>query len=198
MSLHRPIRLALFWLALAPISVLAHDAGGEHASHTLGFVGGLLHPLSGVDHWTAMLMVGFWSALAAQRRWIAPLAFAAVMLVGAVLGRAGVGLPAVEPMIAASLLVFGLLVAYRLVLPSLVAAGLVGLFALFHGVAHGQELAPTGAAWQTLLGMLLTTVALHLFGLALGVRLSHRSRLWPALIGSGVAGLGTYWLLQSV
>jgi urease accessory protein len=94
---------------------------------------GLLHPLTGADHLAAMVAVGLWSALVARRAWPdllwAPLGFAALLLAGAVLGLAGVGMPAVEPMIAASLLVLGLLVATRVRLPGLAAAALVGVFA---------------------------------------------------------------------
>jgi urease subunit beta len=67
--------------------------------------------------------------------------FAAMLLVGALVGLGGVQVPAVEPMIAASLLVIGLLVVTRLRLPGPVAAAVVGAFAVFHGVAHGYELA---------------------------------------------------------
>ncbi len=90
-----------------------------------------------------MVAVGLWSALAARSAgrdllW-GPVGFAAMLLVGAVLGLQGVALPAVEPMIAASLLVTGLLVVSRLRVPGLVAALGVGVFAVFHGVAHGYR-----------------------------------------------------------
>ena len=111
--------LALATLAL-PLAALAHtgaDAGLHH-----GLVAGFMHPLTGVDHLAAMVAVGLWSALAARRAWPdllwAPLAFAGMLLVGALMGLAGLQLPAVEPMIAASLLVLGLLVATRAHLPA--------------------------------------------------------------------------------
>ena len=177
-------------VALAlPFTALAHaggDAGGHH-----GFASGLLHPFTGLDHLAAMLAVGLWSGLSAQRVWVAPLAFAALLLAGALGAAAGLGLPAVEPMIAVSLLVLGLLLATRRVLPAPVAALLVGGFALFHGAAHGSELSG-GAA---LAGMVLATVLLHAAGLALGIVLRRHgnapSRWLPRLAGAAVAGLGT-------
>ena len=91
----------------------AHIGTEPGAHSTLGLWDGLLHPLTGLDHLAAMLAVGFWSALTARRVWTAPLAFAAMLLLGALLGLTGIELPAVEPLIAASLLVLGLLVALR-------------------------------------------------------------------------------------
>ena len=134
----------------------------EAPSHS-GFISGFVHPLFGLDHLAAMVAVGLWSALAARSAgrdllW-GPVGFAAMLLVGAVLGLQGVALPAVEPMIAASLLVTGLLVVSRLRVPGLVAALVVGVFAVFHGVAHGYELAGDDSAWWTLAGMLTATMA---------------------------------------
>jgi len=102
---------------------------------------------------------------------------------------AGVGLPGVEPMIAASLLVLGLLVATRLRLAAPAAALLVGGFAVFHGIAHGRELAGQADAAATLAGMLAATVALHAGGIALGWALRHR--IWlPRAAGAAVAAFG--------
>lgn len=172
-----------------PLAALAHagaDAGGHH-----GFAGGLAHPFTGLDHLAAMLAVGLWSGLSARRVWVAPFAFAGLLLVGALLAGAGLALPAVEPMIAASLLVLGLLLATRQAMPAGMAALLVGGFALFHGAAHGGELSG-GAA---LAGMVLATALLHAAGLGMGLAL-HRhgdaaSRWLPRVAGLAVAGFGS-------
>lgn len=161
----------------------------------IGFLDGLLHPFTGLDHLAAMLAVGFWSALSARRLWTTPLAFAAMLLAGALLGLAGIALPAVEPMIAASLLVLGLLVALRTQMPAMLAAALVGVFAVFHGVAHGTELAGAANIEGPLLGMLLATLALHATGLGLGRAFRHTSWISRAA-GAGVAALGVTLLTQ--
>nr|WP_231605166.1 HupE/UreJ family protein [Synechococcus sp. CBW1006] len=66
-------------LALVPMSVWAHaDAhpGG-------GFVAGLLHPISGLDHVVAMVAVGLWGAvLGPPALWVLPVAFPMVMALG--------------------------------------------------------------------------------------------------------------------
>ena len=157
-----------------------------------------MHPLTGMDHLAAMLAVGLWSALTARRLWSAPLAFTAMLLVGALLGLTGIDLPALEPMIAASLLVLGLLVALRTRLPGVLAATLVGVFAIFHGVAHGTELGVAANLWAPLLGMLITTMSLHIAGLLLGLTLRRQSQWWPRFAGAAVTLLGGVLLLQMV
>ena len=180
------------------MSASAHT-GVEAHSHS-GFISGFVHPLFGLDHLAAMVSVGLWSALAARSAgrdllW-GPVGFAAMLLVGAVLGLQGVALPAVEPMIAASLLVTGLLVVSRLRVPGLVAALGVGVFAVFHGVAHGYELAGSASAWWTLAGMLTATVLLHSAGLAAGWALRHRHVWLARAAGAGVAAFGGALLAQ--
>ena len=200
----RAIRLvsasALSLLVALPIAASAHtgvDAGAHH-----GLVAGFLHPLTGADHLAAMVAVGLWSALAARRAWPdllwAPLAFAGMLLVGALMGLAGVQLPAVEPMIAASLLVLGLLVATRVHLPAVVAMAVVGVFALFHGVSHGHELASEEGAALTLAGMVGATVLLHLAGIAVGWALRHANAWLPRVAGAAVVVLGASLLAQAV
>ena len=180
-------------------SASAHLGTDSGTHHTL--VDGLLHPLTGLDHLAAMLAVGLWSALSAtsaRRIWLAPVAFAGMLLVGALLGLNGMELPAVEPMIAASLLVMGLLVATRAKLPLAVTAGVVGVFAVFHGIAHGTELAGGGNGFAPLLGMLVATIALHLAGVGVGVALRSHSVWWPRVVGGLTALLGGAFLLHLV
>lgn len=189
------LRLAALALAGLPLLTLAHT-GGDGGSHH-GFLEGLSHPFTGLDHLAAMLAVGYWSALTARRVWVAPLAFAVLLAVGAGLGLGGIELPAIEPMIAASLLVVGLLAATRARLPALAGGALVGGFALFHGLAHGLELAGDGTI-APLLGMLLGTVVLHAVGMLIGHLTRERSAWWPRLAGGAVAAFGAALLLPLV
>ncbi|ROR21597.1 urease accessory protein [Comamonas sp. BIGb0124] len=190
--------LAAAALGLLPALASAHVGVDGH--HHPGFAMGFMHPVTGLDHLAAMLAVGLWSALSASRAWPdllwAPLGFAGMLLVGAVLGLQGLAIPAVEPMIAASLLVIGLLAASRVHLPALASAALVGLFAVFHGVAHGYELAGEAGAFSTLAGMLCATLVLHLCGVAIGWSLRQGHALVPRAAGLAVAALGTVMLAQ--
>jgi urease accessory protein len=102
----------------------------------------------------------------------------------------GLRLPAVEPMIAASLLVLGLLLSSQRRLPA-VGAALAGGFALFHGAAHGTDLAGASA----MAGMLAATVVLHGVGLLAGHRLAQHSVWWARGAGAVVAVMGGTLLL---
>jgi len=193
--LRRFIPLALI---AAPLAALAHVGADGGAHDHVGLLQGFVHPFTGFDHLAAMVAVGLWSALSARRTqdlpW-APLGFALMLLLGAVLGLSGLQLPAVEPMIAASLLATGLLAATRLRLPGPVAAALVGMFALFHGVAHGSELSGGNAA-MALVGMVLATLLLHVAGIAAGWTLRHRGAWVTRVAGGAVALFGITLLTQ--
>ena len=185
------ILLGLLWPALP---ALAHTGAlGDHVHP--GFMAGLLHPFTGIDHLAAMLAVGVWSALAVRPVWVAPLAFVALLGAGALGGLAGVAVPGVGPMIAASLLVTGLLIATRAQWPVWAAALVAGLFAFFHGAAHGMELSGVGVA-QALAGMLIGSAALHLTGIGLGRWVFDQRRWLSAMAGGAVALLGSALLLR--
>ena len=183
---------ALVAAALLPALGLAHsggDAGAHHAAAAAACLVGFAHPFTGLDHLAALVALGVWSALTARRVWLAPLVFAATLGFGAWLGVAGLALPMVEPMIAASLLVLGLLLATRARLPALAGAAIAAMFALFHGVAHGQELAGDDA-WSALAGMVLATALLHVGGIALGMLLRDRNLWLPRVAGIAVSATG--------
>ncbi|MDD2178940.1 HupE/UreJ family protein [Acidovorax sp. D2M1] len=191
---------ALILIAASALSISASAHTGVEAHSHSGFISGFVHPLFGLDHLAAMVAVGLWSALAARGAgrellW-GPVGFAAMLLAGAVLGLQGVALPAVEPMIATSLLATGLLVVSRLRVPGIVAALGAGVFAVFHGVAHGVELAGSSSAWQTLAGMLAATVLLHGAGLAAGWALRQRTVWISRAAGVAVALMGGALLAQ--
>lgn len=187
-------RLALLILVVVlPTSALAHI--GDHAGiqHGSAFIMGLAHPFTGLDHLVAMLVVGMWSMLAchqAQRGvWVAPVAFAGFLLVGGLLGFYGIDWHMAEPMIAASLLVFGLLVALRVRLPLVAGALIAGAFAVFHGVAHGGEL-PASRAAAALSGMVLGSMILHISGMLIARFVLQRNVWLPRIVGGVVAMLG--------
>ena len=141
-----------------------------------GFVGGLAHPVLGPDHVAAMVAVGLWGAfLGAPAIVLLPVVFPLVMALGGVLGILGVPLPGTEIGIAVSAVMLGMAVVLAVRPPLWVAALLVGVFAIFHGHAHGAEL-PAGAdALAYSVGFVVATGLLHLAGIALGLLAR-----WPA------------------
>lgn len=189
--------------AALPLSALAHvgaDGGGHHhflASLTHAFA----HPFTGADHLAAMLAVGAWSALtlpSLRTAWRAPAAFVALLVAGALAGFAGLWVPGVEPMIAASVLVLGLLVLVQQKLPWGAAAALAGVFAFFHGAAHGFELAGDSgfAAIGALTGIALGSATLHIAGMVLGHAVMQRHQWVAKLGGAATAALGAFMLTK--
>lgn len=156
-------------LALAPLTALAHPGHDGH-DFTWDFNTGLTHPFTGWDHLLAMLAVGLWAAqLGGRARWLIPATFVAAMGAGAVLGRLGLAVPAVEQGIAASVLVLGLLIARSVRLSFATNLPLVATFAAFHGLAHAAEMPATATALGYGSGLLLATSFLHAVGLGLGL-----------------------------
>lgn len=176
---------AILMLAASP-AALAHVDG-----HAGGLASGFSHPFLGVDHLLAMLVVGVWAAsYGGARRWILPVAFVTSMAAGAALGG-HVDLPLVEPMIAMSLLVFGLAVAAAARIPAAAAAAVVAAFAVFHGHAHFAEMPPEAPAMSYAAGMLAATAMLHAAGLFMADA-GRRAAAWiPRAAGAltGATGL---------
>lgn len=190
---HNPmIRMAtwILLILLAPSLTQAHIGVGE----TSGLAQGLSHPFLGLDHIAAMVAVGLWAAqLGGTAIWLVPLTFVSLMGIGGVLGIAGVAVPFVEPAILASVLILGLLIAAAVRMPLLASCLLVGLFAVFHGFAHGTETPETATGLAYGLGFILATALLH--GCGIGFGLLARRLNTPLLLryaGGATALLGVY------
>lgn len=167
MQIHVLMRNAGWGMAVLLLPALAYAHVG--AGHPGGLVQGLLHPWMGVDHLVAMLAVGLWAAQRGGRAvWTMPLSFMAVMLLAGLIGMAGVSIPLIEPGIVASVLVLGLLIAAAVRLPLAASSALVGLFAVFHGHAHGAEMPATASGLAYAIGFVLATGVLHCCGIGLG------------------------------
>jgi urease accessory protein len=184
MNKHQSTRLTTLVaaaVAFAPALAQAHPGHAPGASFTHGFV----HPMMGLDHLLAMLAVGLWAAqLGGRAAWLIPTAFVSVMTAGAGLGMSGVHLPLVEQGIIASVVVLGLLIATAARLPLAASAGLVGVFALFHGIAHGTEMPASASGFAYAAGFALATATLH----AIGLLAAKSTRVeWVRFAGAAIA-----------
>lgn len=191
----RAIRLLFAAALLAPGAAFAHTGAG--AAH--GFLHGVAHPFGGLDHMLAMVAVGLIAAqLGGRALWLIPVSFLALMAAGGAIGMAEVRVPYVEAAIALSVIVLGLLVAFRAALPAFVAAAVVGGFALFHGHAHGAELPEGESGLLYAAGFVLATAALHGLGLAAGYGLARLSAIQgPRFVraSGGLAALAGFAIL---
>jgi urease accessory protein len=161
----RFLQLAFLVAFLAPTAALAHTGVGD----TSGLMPGFMHPLGGLDHQLAMILVGIFAyQLGGRALWLVPLTFVAVMAFGGFLGIAGIPAPFVELGIALSVVALGAIVAFGVKAPVALAMGIVGLFAIFHGHAHGSEMPMDAFGLDYGLGFMLATTVLHAVGIGIG------------------------------
>jgi urease accessory protein len=194
-----PFRRGIAWLLAAstafwPVWAAAHIEAGSAGEG--GFVSGLQHPISGLDHVVAMVAVGLWGAqLGAPAIWVLPIAFPLIMAVGGVLGVVGVAVPNVEIGIALSGVVLGLMVAFAVRPPLWLAMIIVAAFAIFHGHSHGTALPSFGVPILYASGFVIATGLLHLCGILIGA--TSRWQAGEAFIRAGgvlIALIGAYFL----
>ena len=185
--------LAAATVILTPTVAFAHTGVGN----TSGFLHGFGHPISGLDHILAMVMVGVFAwQLGGRALWLVPMTFVVIMSVGGALGIAGIGVPFVEIGIALSVVVLGAIVAFNVKAPIAAAMGLVGLFAIFHGHAHGAEIPEDAAGFVYATGFMIATALLHLAGITAGFLIGrageHYGSVLVRMAGgfASVAGLG--------
>ena len=162
-------------------SLLAHTGHGSVS----GFASGFSHPIGGADHILAMVAVGLWAAQNGGRAlWAVPLSFVLMMVAGAAMGVGGIQVPLIEEGILASVLVLGAMIAFGVKMPVVFGSAIVGLFAVFHGAAHGAEMPLSVGGGEYALGFALATAMLHAGGIAIGILMNRLSETK----GSKVAG----------
>jgi urease accessory protein len=173
-----------------------------HTGYDAGIFAGLLHPILGIDHLLAMVTVGLLSAqLGGRAIWTVPATFVSVMAVGGVLGIVGLPLPFVEFGIALSVVALGIALFVPKKLPVWLTMLFVGLFALFHGHAHGSELPALSETFLDVVayifGFLVATATLHLIGALVGQTMESSPRGANLLRFAGVviAGIGIFLVI---
>jgi urease accessory protein len=168
------------------MTTLAHLTGGG------GLLDGLAHPIFGLDHLIAIVVVGTLAYLLSDRLpWFTlPATFVGAMALGGTLGVLGIAVGSTELFVALSVVLLGLvLLAASGLVEARAVPVLVGVAALFHGLAHGGEVPGTASPALYVLGFLLATAGLHLAGVALGPVVA-RSRIVRGLAGAGVVAAG--------
>lgn len=182
-------------LAVLVFPTWAWAHAGTHFE--LSFWSGLIHPLTGLDHALAMIAVGMFAAhLGGRAVWAVPASFLTAMIAGGALHVIGLPLPMVEPGIAASVLVLGLLIALQTKMTLPAATTIVAVFAVFHGYAHGSEMQAGSELVAYIAGFVGATALLHAVGLALGLGVTNLSpRQAQGVLRVGGGCLATVGLL---
>ena len=193
-GLRKPHAAGLFML-LCSAAAQAHTDVGVAG----GLLTGFMHPLSGIDHLLAMVAVGIWGAtLGRPLVWALPVVFPMLMVVGGVLGIAGVPLPYVETGIAVSVVVLGLAIAAAWRAPIGVALAIVALFGVFHGFAHGKELPEAAAPAAYAAGFVVSTGLLHLGGIAIGLLKGLPRGMQMLRASGGLIAAAGVWILAGM
>jgi len=193
--LSKSILTILFSLGWAQVA-WAHVEGGQAA----GFLTGLQHPWSGLDHVLAMIAVGLWGAqLGSPALWLLPIAFPMMMAMGAMMGLMGIPVPGVEIGIALSAVLLGTMISAEVRPKLAIAVSMVGFFAIFHGHAHGTELPAGQSGLLYSMGFVIATGCLHGLGITLGLVNRLPAGRW-ALRGAGayIAVMGMVFLWRAV
>lgn len=191
-----PTALSTVVLLISPALAHAHVIAGGSG----GFIRGFEHPLTGLDHFLAMFAIGLWGAQIGGRAvWTMPVIFPLIMVVGGILGVAGVPLPGVETGIAISILVLGGGIAAGWKPAEWVVLPLISVFAICHGYAHGAELPGTVDPANYAFGFVVATGLIHLVGIGVGL-LSEM--VWVGrltrILGGFVAAGGVYFLFRAL
>lgn len=185
------LKMGLVALVAAIPALASAHPGHEHAS---SFMTGFMHPMVGLDHLLAMLAIGLWGAsLGGRALWAVPVAFVATMLFGGGLVIAGVQIPFIEQGIALSVILIGALLVSAVRFPIVASISIAGLFAVFHGAAHGVEIPLHTNAMEYGLGFAAATLALHIVGLGFGTTMIRfQTPIVTRVTGSLIALAGVF------
>ena len=198
-----------FWALMSLLfsaSAHAHHplAGAPMETFGHGLLSGLGHPVLGFDHFFFAIALGVIAAFTAWRM-TAPLFYLVAMVAGVIVCMSGWALPAVESVIAISVLLVGLVILMGHALSLSVAGTLFAAAGLFHGWAFGQSIAGAEVVSAPVVGgYLLGLVAVQwVLAIAAGYVATYRwtgssQDLRPRLTGAVVTGVGLVFVLEGL
>jgi len=136
-----------------------------------------------------MIAIGLWGVLRGGRAiWLWPAVFVTTLLGGFAAAALGLQVPFVEPVISGSVIVLGLCVALGIAIPIWVGAAIAGLFAFFHGHAHGTEVA-TASVLPYVAGFALSSAWIQSAGIGLGLAAEGMSGKFALRVMGGLTVL---------
>jgi urease accessory protein len=149
--------------------VFAHTNTLEHG----GFMSGLMHPISGLDHILAMIGVGMLAFYLSKKSTMVLGSFIGAMILSAIAGYNGVMMIGIEEGILISIAVVFAMIGFAQKLPLSSTLIIVAFFGMFHGFAHGAEFT-TGNFIAYIAGFGSSTLVLHLTGMAIAYLYSKK------------------------
>lgn len=193
-------RLALVTGLLAlPGAALAHHPMGGEVPSTLwhGLASGLAHPVIGPDHLAFLLAIGLVAGLAGWGL-ARPMLFVLASLAGVAAAWLGLMLPAVEWIVAATVLAAGAALLAGRAVPVAAWMALLAVAGIAHGQAYAAEL--LGAEATPILGYLIGLAVVQGALVALVAWLARRvpglaAGPVPRLVGAAVLAVGVFALV---
>lgn len=163
----RYFRMFALIALLQPLLAAAHPF--HWASESIGFVGGLMHPLTGADHLLIMLAMGLWASQL-DRAWrvLTPWVFAILMLIGCGLTLAAVEIAYAESIMYIAVLALAFALIFVRNIPVQFAVLLPAGVALLHGYVHAYDMWLDASAIMYTLGFASMMVVLISAGVAVG------------------------------
>ena len=164
--MNKNLFIFLICLLVYPFPAIAHNFNGM-----VGFFDGISHPVLGFDHFLAMISVGIVSAqIGGKSIWTVPSTFVIIMTLGGVFGFLLIidEFFFVEVGIILSVILLGFGISIEKKIPTMLIMIFVGIFGLFHGIAHGIEVPAAANPLLFVLGFICGTSALHIFGVGIG------------------------------
>lgn len=195
----------LFFVTLIEPAAAHHMMGsGTPITFLSGFFSGLAHPVIGFDHFAFVVAVGLLAALQGKHGAAVPAAFILATLAGTGIHLLNFNLPLPEVVIAASLLLSGILLAGESCPNPFLLAGIAAAAGIFHGYAYGESI--VGAEMTPLLAYLLGFALIQLIVISAAYRagrfilnrVSERPSRWLRLAGFILAGIGVAFLGSAV
>lgn len=203
-SLSLRLRVILVGLAALLVATPAsahHATGGQVPTNFFdALLSGLAHPVIGIDHLAFVVAVGLLATIKRQGIWI-PIAVVLAALVGTGTHLMGINLPGAEVLIAASVLIFGILLALPNSPDLIVMTGLSAIAGILHGYAYGEAI--VGAQMTPLLAYLVgftliqLVIALAAFKVGqLAAKVVDRTPQSLRYAGFTICGFGTAFMLS--
>jgi urease accessory protein len=196
------------WAAYVAFILLAEPALAHHVmggrmpeSFGDGFLSGLGHPIIGLDHFAAVVAVGFIAA--AHRAAAGPVVgYVLAMIAGVALHVQGATVPGAEILVALSVIALGAVMLRRRPIAAGAALALFAVAGLVHGYALGESIygAEPTPLYAYLLGLAVIQGAVALAAMSLARLLAQRSAdvSLARLVGAGIAGIGLAVLMAQI
>ncbi len=177
----------------ALVSPIAGAHGFHGGLHGVSFMAGVVHPLLGLDHLLAMLGMGVSVAGFSVRGRLAAAGLIVLSLLVGLFGASAMHAPlSVDPLLAATLLMLGLMLLRKHAASFAWRISMIALFTYFHGFAHGAEWPHQHAIWPFAAGVASASLMLFVLGAAIGRQWVMRHPRAQMSLGGvlGMAGLG--------